>query len=489
MRAPDISYPHRQPPESIREKTTIQSIISIHSSSFSLITQFSPRSPAPPPALTWPVRRGCSPRPQRESPSQLSESPASSTAFQAFGGNPLNKLHLYRKDVDFLQQLLTNERSRFIAFHSLKPILIRRPSLARPPNHSFGGSTLDARECIAAFSQQDLRSSGVHLKENATCAILLGQAESSEQPAATDAGFGSGSLLANCVYYAINVDDSQKALLINVALARCAAAAEPRDLRVALPLLNFAEGRDFGSSFAPCSNGIRQRNTAGIADNLHCRSGRWIKERCIVDSEQAEKFPRGCGRVLYARNDPVTITLAVSHDGTRVLLGRKREFPANVYTAIAGFMEPGETVDESVRRELHEETGVKVRAVRFWNSQPWPFLGGQVMLGCFAQVSRAEDEKIELLDRELEDARWFSHSDIGAMIDASNQAIDTWSISPLPAAVEGKLRIPSPFAIAYSLIAHWHQFRHVDAVDVERARTRAVLHQNDSVFGHFIAHL
>src|SRR3546814_14355230 len=87
-----------------------------------------------------------------------------------------------------------------------------------------------------------------------------------------------------------------------------------------------------------------------------------------------------------------------------VLLGRQPHFPPGMYSALAGFMEPGETMEEAVRREIFEEAGVPCGAVRYIASQPWPF-PSSLMLGC---VAEATAETIAIDPQELEEARWFS---------------------------------------------------------------------------------
>lgn len=119
----------------------------------------------------------------------------------------------------------------------------------------------------------------------------------------------------------------------------------------------------------------------------------------------------GCGTSHFPRTDPVVIMLAV--DGERCLLGRQRRFEAGVYSCLAGFLEPGETIEAAVRREIWEEAGVRTGRVAYHASQPWPF-PSTLMIGCFAEAtSRAIDPR----DRELEDVRWFDRSQIGPMLD------------------------------------------------------------------------
>jgi NAD+ diphosphatase len=113
-----------------------------------------------------------------------------------------------------------------------------------------------------------------------------------------------------------------------------------------------------------------------------------------------------CAAPHFPRTDPVVIMLVTR--GNRVLLGRSPGWPEGMYSLLAGFIEPGETVEAAVRREVAEETGVPLGAVGYLASQPWPF-PANLMLGCRAE---ALDDRITLDPAELEDALWVSREDM-----------------------------------------------------------------------------
>lgn len=146
-----------------------------------------------------------------------------------------------------------------------------------------------------------------------------------------------------------------------------------------------------------------------------------------------------CGIQHFPRTDPAIIVLV--HHGDRCLLGRKPDWPAGRYSTIAGFVEPGEAVEQAVAREVREETGVVVAEVSYHSSQPWPF-PGSVMLG-FHALGR-DSGRIERVDGELEDARWFSHAEIAQALNKS-----------------GPLRLPPGISIARRLIEDWYHQRHI----------------------------
>jgi NAD+ diphosphatase len=113
-----------------------------------------------------------------------------------------------------------------------------------------------------------------------------------------------------------------------------------------------------------------------------------------------------CNQEIYPRTDPAIIVLVTQ--GDRCLLGRQASWPAGRYSTIAGFVEPGESIEDAVRREVYEETNIRVSAVTYHSSQPWPF-PSSLMLGCFAEASSAD---IRLNDGELEAASWFTREQL-----------------------------------------------------------------------------
>jgi NAD+ diphosphatase len=141
-----------------------------------------------------------------------------------------------------------------------------------------------------------------------------------------------------------------------------------------------------------------------------------------------------CHAEHFPRVDPVVIMLAES--GDRVLLGRQPSWPQGRYSALAGFLEVGESIEEAVRREIHEEAGIRIGAVRYVASQPWPF-PSSLMIAC---IGAAESEEIEIDVHELEDARWFTREEVRQALARD------------PAATFGA---PPPYAIAHTLLTAW----------------------------------
>ena len=176
--------------------------------------------------------------------------------------------------------------------------------------------------------------------------------------------------------------------------------------------------------------------------------------RSLVDWHARHRFCArcGCGTVLakggwqrncnmcqaqhFPRTDPVTIMLVEHED--RLLLGRQPRFPPRIFSALAGFVEPGETIEEAVAREVFEEAGVRVRDVGYIASQPWPF-PSQLMIGCH---SVALSDEITVDTTELEEARWFTRAELEEARAAGPEGT-------------GDLIFPRPFAIAHHLVTWW----------------------------------
>ncbi|MBV9992096.1 MAG: NAD(+) diphosphatase [Alphaproteobacteria bacterium] len=141
-----------------------------------------------------------------------------------------------------------------------------------------------------------------------------------------------------------------------------------------------------------------------------------------------------CGAEHFPRTDPVVIMLATY--GEECLVGRGRQFPQGMYSALAGFIEPGETIEEAVRRELKEEAGIETGEVSYHTTQPWPF-PSSLMIGCFA---RSLTRELIVDENELAEARWLDRATARKVIEGGR--------------VEG-LWLPPAIAIAHHLIKAW----------------------------------
>lgn len=232
-------------------------------------------------------------------------------------------------------------------------------------------------------------------------------------------------------------------------LADCESEAE-------LVFLGLREGRGCFAAVpqqgeaGPLQMGSRARAAMGIlADDDLAAYG---MARSLVDWHARHRFCAQCGAATrpakggwqrdcgdcsaqhFPRVDPVTIML-VEHDG-ELLLGRQPRFPAGFFSALAGFVEPGESIEEAVRREVLEEAGIHCRDISYVASQPWPF-PSQLMIGCHALT---DDPTLTVDETELEDARWFKRQNVADAMAGRKGA----SFTP-----------PPPQAIAHGLLEWW----------------------------------
>lgn len=201
------------------------------------------------------------------------------------------------------------------------------------------------------------------------------------------------------------------------------APANPR-LWAAMSALPLEELATYGTARAVVDWHARHRYCARCGCPTVLAKGGW-QRNCTNDVCKAEHFPRV---------DPVTIML-VEHDG-RLLLGRQPRFPPRRLSALAGFVEPGESIEEAVAREVLEEAGVRVRDVTYIASQPWPF-PSSLMIGCHAH---ALSDELEIDRTELDEAGWFTREEVAAAMAGEDSA-------PFIA--------PPPQAIAHHLLNWW----------------------------------
>jgi NAD+ diphosphatase len=159
----------------------------------------------------------------------------------------------------------------------------------------------------------------------------------------------------------------------------------------------------------------------------------------VIDSGGWGRRCPNCRAHHYPRVDPVVIMLAVR--GERCLLGRGRRRVGTRFSCLAGYMEPGETIEEAVRREVLEESGVRIGRVRYLASQPWPF-PSNLMMGLLAE---ALSEEISIDPEEIAEARWFEREEVRAMVERSR------SDEQIP----GVTTLPPPLAIGHQLARRW----------------------------------
>ena len=227
-----------------------------------------------------------------------------------------------------------------------------------------------------------------------------------------------------------------------------------RDPTATLALLGLLDDRPAFVALTPAARGKPMFVLIGLlADLPPPDAALWGAARSLVDWHARHGFCGRCGAATevtragwarrchqcavdhFPRTDPVVIMLA-EYRG-RVLVGRQPRYPRGRYSALAGFIELGESVEEAVARELFEEAGVRATKVRYIASQPWPLPISQLMLACIAEV----DSDALTIDRdELDDAKWVDREGV---------------LAALAGDPGGPFLAPPPYAIAHELLARW----------------------------------
>ncbi len=227
--------------------------------------------------------------------------------------------------------------------------------------------------------------------------------------------------VANDTYY-VGLDLSKQNLNMDSWLKENRVIVE--DLRKFGPSLN-----DIDASFLALTNGMffwhnthQFCGTCGFK-NIS-RDGGFVK---ICSNEK-------CGKSHFPRTDPAIITLISFKE--KILLGRSPRFPEGMYSTLAGFVEPGERLEQALEREVFEEVGVKVKNIEYFDSQPWPF-PASLMLGFFAE---ATSEKMNIDYDEIEDAHWFSIEELKTLQHPS---------------ISGGFKLPRIDSIARRLVDNW----------------------------------
>lgn len=223
-------------------------------------------------------------------------------------------------------------------------------------------------------------------------------------------------------------DDGRPYFAIDAGGSTPVAGGEPIDARTLAPLLPDGEAAILAEARSILDWNARHPFCAQCGSPTRIEAAGWVR-RC--PECRASHFPR---------TDPVVIMLAVR--GERALLGRNRRRPGSRFSCLAGFMEPGETMEEAVRREVHEESGIRVGRVKYLACQPWPF-PSSLMTG-FLCEGLTEDITID--PEELAEARWFSREEIRAMVERAANGPDD---DPT------QLSLPGPVAIAHHLCRRW----------------------------------
>ncbi|KAF7205475.1 NAD-capped RNA hydrolase NUDT12 [Nothobranchius furzeri] len=331
-----------------------------------------------------------------------------------FSRETLDRLSAKRTDEVWLEAKRSDPDSVYLLFSNLSPMI-------STPEED--GKQMDAKLCRFRYEAvKDL------LQKPSTVLIFLGAERKKTPGSSSSSGTEEGSREPP-VWFAINTDEDPAELL-----KRCREKSRSFPKTPNRDLLKFSE--DEAGVVAQARSVLAWHSRYSFCST--CGSGTRLEEggykRSCLNSQC--RSLQGVHNTCYPRVDPVVIMLAVHPDGNQCLLGRKKVFPAGMFSCLAGFVEPGETVEEAVRREVEEESGVKVGPVQYVSCQPWP-MPSNLMIGCLAV---AISTHIKVDENEIEEARWFPRQQvIESLLRGASQA----------------LVLPPRQTIAHQLIRHW----------------------------------
>jgi NAD+ diphosphatase len=295
-----------------------------------------------------------------------------------FGGNPLDRVSERRDDGGWIATLLDDPDTRLIALRDLKPF-------------TRGAA-------VPALDWQPVARWRGQIESGATLVFL---------------GLGDGR-----AHFAIDAAGAELAPDADL---------DAIDVRALAPTLSPGEAAILGEARSLLDWHARHRFCAQCGSPTAVTAAGW-KRACAA-----------CRASHFPRTDPVVIMLATR--GERALLGRNRRRPGARFSCLAGFVEPGETLEEAVRREVREESGVRCGRVRYLATQPWPF-PSSLMIGFLAE---ALTEEISVDPEELAEARWFTRDEVREMVARAAAGPDDPT----------RVSLPGPVAIAHHICRRW----------------------------------
>ncbi|KAL4994159.1 NUDIX hydrolase domain-like protein [Aspergillus recurvatus] len=369
-----------------------------------------------------------------------------------FSSSPLNRLSFLRSDHPFLSAALKHPSTRFVILKDLAP-------LTRSPTELYYAKFDEVCRLVPSsiydkseeeiIKEHDSRKTEPHL-------IFLGVDETKQRD-----GF-SWKIYNGTPCFALDVSEKgseeQQANAKEVVSGFEAQGLNFLQARVAMTFSAdeaaiYAQARaliDWNTRNSYCGTCGSRTISVNSGTKRACPPTDAVR---VAEGKPAEKpacsTRTSISNLSFPRTDPTIIVAVISSDAKRILLGRSKRFPPNWYSTLAGFIEPAESVEDAVRREVWEEAGVTLSRVIIHSTQPWPY-PANLMIGAIAQVSEPAHEKINLEhDPELEDARWFEIEEVEEALRVGTSNLDQ---AAGPGYKEGSLRLPPPTAIANQLI-------------------------------------
>ncbi|KAF3065154.1 putative NADH pyrophosphatase [Daldinia childiae] len=365
-----------------------------------------------------------------------------------FSGSPLNRISFLRTDYGFLRAAFAHPSAAFLLLDNLSPLAKDYANLSYVTRDIV--VPLTGEEPFKESEQEQLKDFNSAITQPVV--LFLGIDEKKPDFQYRD--------YKGKPYFAVDVTpkgtiEAKAKSIVDIVKANGVSFIDGRRLLT----LNAPEAAIFAEARALLDWNSRNPFCGGCGQPTTSINAGWKRSCPPTDlagvseggapKERADCPTRhGISNLCFPRTDPTVIMAVVSADGTKILLGRNKRFPPFWFSTLAGFLEPGESIEEAVRRETWEESGVTVGRVVLHSSQPWPY-PANLMIGAIGQATPG-GETIHLgHDEELTDARWFPFDEVREAIATGVSGLG----DPAPAGYrEGALRLPPQTAIANQLI-------------------------------------
>ncbi|KAK7692196.1 hypothetical protein QCA50_003820 [Cerrena zonata] len=371
---------------------------------------------------------------------------ASGAHVNFFAGLPLNRLAWLRTSNPFLNAIVDSPKARWVLYkdgnllmesdaqESGKLTLSRltsedvKPLLGPAPYFAQGKNPGDLADNDAPI----LQSARIHGPPVAFLGLLepdtggkIGNVLPSSDFSAKADPVSIAARIEGSPFFSLDVTKLDKGevdkTLQQSSIVKAGKTVEFVDGRAAMGHLTQVDSAIFAESRTLVDWNSRTRFCAGCGSPVYSQWAGW-KRSCSsllpwADNTGKEPCPTTSGlhNITFPRSDPVVIAVVVSKDNDKVFLGRNHRWPPGFYSALAGFVEPGESLEDAFERELWEEAAVKVWNIQFHSSQPWPF-PANIMAGFYALGDPNELINLDL-DNELEDAKWYSREEVLAVLN------------------------------------------------------------------------
>ena len=360
-----------------------------------------------------------------------------------FTDSLLDRAAQWRGDAEWLSAHLLSPTARLVVFSHLRPLL--RPAsraviTAQAHADSGPGQRTDQPAIPSGFGKD------IGWITTAQAQDILGHDVSSLVPGTGDDGDELSEPARAPILVFLGLEDSHPRFALDIShLDQATSDLAPQsalssigtfeELRGALPFLSAAEASVLAQAKSMLDWHGRHRFCAVCGGPTIMLDGGY-KRQCLR-----------CGAQHFPRTDPVVIAAVTL--GDRCLLGRSPRFPPSLFSCLAGFVEPGECLEEAVMREVCEEVGVQIRSVRYHSSQPWPF-PSSLMIGCSAE---AEGDALTLDQTEIVEARWFDRDALATALAAHDQDRPLTEVSARSRPFGYRRRLRSPINCCAILLA------------------------------------